>query len=134
MTAPADRELRALRIELLRARAEMERQLLLQQIDAIGGRTRAVRGIARALAGRRPSERALNLAATAIGLVRRQPWIVPTVAGIAVRALRIRALRWALLVGGAAAAAWWLIRGKPAGADAPADDANDPAAEASPPD
>jgi hypothetical protein len=109
MTAAAERELRELRIELLVTRAELERRQLLQQIDSIGGRTRGVRAVARALLPR-SVEPALRFASTAIGIVRRQAWIVPVVAGVAKRALEARAVRWLLLFGAAAATAWWFTR------------------------
>jgi hypothetical protein len=111
MTLPADQELGALRIELLQARAEVERFQLLQQLDFIGGRTRGVRGVASAVFGRRrPSNRVLNLAASAIGFARRQSWLLPAVASVAARLLRSRALRWLLFAGAAGAVLWWLAR------------------------
>jgi len=110
MTSAADQELGALRIELLQARAEVERMQLLQQLDSIGGRTRGVRGVASAIVGRhRLSNRALNLAAAAIGFARRQSWLLPAVASVSTRLLRSRALRW-LLFAGAAGATLWLAR------------------------
>lgn len=111
MTGLADRELRALRIELLIARAELERQQLLQGLDGIEGRTRGVRRLARALMPRKP-ERAMRLASTAIAIARRQAWIAPIVAGLARRALRVRAVRWVLLFGAVAATAWWFVRSR----------------------
>lgn len=111
MTSRADHELSALRIELLRARAEVERMQLLQQLDTIDGRTRAVRGVASAMFGRqRSSNRVLNFAATAIGFMRRQLWVLPAVGSVAARLLRIRSLRWLLLAGAAGATVWWLAR------------------------
>ena len=111
MTSPADRELGALRIELLRARAEVERMQLLQQLDSIDGRTRGVRGVASAVFGRhRPSNRVLNLAASAVGFARRQSWLLPAVASVSTRLLRSRALRWLLFAGAAGATLWWIAR------------------------
>jgi hypothetical protein len=117
MTAPAERELRELRIELLVTRAEFERQRLLQQINGIGGRTRGVRAIARALMPRKV-EPALRLVSTAIGIARRQAWMIPVAAGVAKRALKVRAVRWLLLFGAAAATAWWFARRSTASSDA----------------
>jgi len=122
MTLPADQELDALRIELLRARAEVERMQLLQQLDSIGGRTRGVRGVASAVLGRhRPSNRVLNLAAAAIGFARRQSWLLPAVASVSARLLRSRALRWLLFAGAAGATLWWLARPASATGDAVAE-------------
>jgi len=109
MTGPAESELRELRIELLVTRAEFERQQLLQQVDRIGGRTRGVRAVLRALMPRKV-EPALRLVNTAIGIARRQAWVIPVAAGVAKRALQVRALRWLLLFGAAAATAWWFAR------------------------
>ena len=112
MTSRADDELSALRIELLRTRAEVERMQLLQQLDAIDGRTRAVRGVASAMLGRqRASHHVLNVAATAIGFIRRQSWVLPALGSVVARLLRIRSLRWLLLAGAAGATLWWFARG-----------------------
>ena len=84
---------------------------LLQQLDSIDGRTRALRGVASAMFGRqRSSNRVLNFAATAIGFMRRQSWVLPAVGSVAARLLRIRSLRWLLLAGAAGATVWWLAR------------------------
>src|SRR4249920_2911422 len=126
MTLAADQELGALRIELLRARAAVERMQLLQQLDSIDGRTRGVRGVASAVFGRhRPSNRVLNLAASAIGFARRQSWLLPAVASVAARLLRIRALRWLLLAGAAGATLWWLAQRTSVPGEAAAEDAAD---------
>jgi len=137
MTSAADQELGALRIELLRARAAVERMQLVQQLDSIDGRTRAVRGVARVVLGqRRPSNRVPTLAATAIGFARRQSWLLPAVASVAARLLRIRALRWLLLAGAAGATVWWLAqrtsapRGRASAEDMSAENARDDISDA----
>ncbi len=110
MTA-ADRELQALKRELILARAATERAQLVLRFDQISGRTRGVRRVAHSLLGSGgPSGSMLRLAAAALGVARRRPWIIPAVASVSTRIVRSRALRWGLVAGAVAATAWWLSR------------------------
>jgi hypothetical protein len=107
----ADRELHALKRDLLLVRAAAERAQLAHQLDRIQGRTRGVRRAAGVLAGspKLAGTPLLGAAANAIRFVRSRPWIVPAVATGVSKLSRSRALRWALLAGAVATAAWWII-------------------------
>jgi hypothetical protein len=121
----ADRELLALKRDLLLVRAAAERAQLAHQLDRFQGRTRGVRRAAGILSGspRLAGTPLLGAAANAIGFARRQPWIVPAVVTGVSRLSRSRALRWALLAGVVVTAAWWISRTP--GFDAAAGSAND---------
>ena len=121
----ADRELIALKRELLLVRAAAERAQLAHQLDRIQGRTRGVRRAAGVLAGssRLAGAPLLGAAANAIRFARRQPWVVPAVVTGVSKLSRSRALRWTLLAGVVATAAWWITR-TPGPDDAP-DSASD---------
>jgi hypothetical protein len=108
----ADRELHALKRDLLLVRAAAERAQLAQHLDRIQGRTRGVRRVAGILAGspKLAGTPLLGAAANALRFARRQPWIVPAVATGVSKLSRSRALRWALLAGVVATAAWWVSR------------------------
>ncbi len=108
----AEREQRALRLELLRVRAAAERAELARRLDAIDARTRTGRAVASALLGgsRADARGLLGVAASALRIARRQPWIVPTVVGGVVRVARSRRLRWFLLAGAVVGALWWVRR------------------------
>lgn len=116
----ADRELRELRRELLLLRAAAERAALVESIDDL--QLRASKGLPGMLldqAGRSRSARILNLAARGIRLLRRQPWLIPSLVGGVARLARFRPLRWAALAALVAAGAWWL--GHRGGGDSSAD-------------
>ena len=121
----ADRELQALKRDLLLVRAASERAQLAHQLDRIQGRTRGVRRVAGILAGSPKLAGAplLGVAANALRFVRRQPWIVPAVATGVSKLSRSRPLRWALLAGVVVTAAWWISR--PPGPDDAPDSARD---------
>ena len=108
MTA-ADREMLALKRELMLARAATERAQLVLRFDQISGRTRGVRRVARTVLGSGGSSGSvLRLAAAAVGIARRRPWIIPAIASLSTRLVRSRALRWGLVAGAVAVGAWWL--------------------------
>jgi hypothetical protein len=125
----AEREQRALRLELLRVRAAAERAELTRRLDTIDARTRTGRAMASALLGgsRADARGLLGVAASALRIVRRQPWIVPTVVGGMLRVARSRRLRWVLLAGAVVGALWWIRRTHSA-AEAPEDTAEEAAA------
>ncbi len=103
--ARADAEQRALRQELLLLRAAVERAALADQLGQL--ESRASHGLPGLLfAGADGARRSglLRFATSTYRVVRAQPWLVPTVAGIA----RSRALRWLVVAGAVAAAAWWI--------------------------
>jgi hypothetical protein len=104
----AEQELRALRREMLLARAAAERASLADQLDALETRTNS--GVAGLLIGgaRRARESGwIRVAASAVRIARSQPWLVPAVVGGVARVARSRALRWVVLAGVVAAAVWW---------------------------
>lgn len=129
----ADRELQALRRDLLLVRAAAERAQLAHQLDRIQGRTRGVRRVAGVLAGSRrlAGTPLLGAAANALRFARRQPWVVPAVVTGVSKLSRSRALRWALLAGVVVTAAWWISRTPDPGAAA-GDDDGSPQANDSP--
>ncbi len=103
--ARADAEQRALRQQLLLVRAAAERSALADQLDRL--ESRSSHGLPGLLFGGADGARRsglLRFATSTYRIVRAQPWLVPTVAGIA----RSRALRWLVLAGAVAAAAWWI--------------------------
>jgi hypothetical protein len=110
--AAADRELRALRRELLLARAAAQRAQLAHQLDQLQGRTQGVRRVAGSVLGSRylPGAPLLIAAANALRFARRQPWVVPAIVTGATKLSRARTLRWVVLAGVVAAAAWWIRR------------------------
>jgi hypothetical protein len=114
----ADRELHALKRELLLVRAAAERAQLAQQLDRFQGRTRGVRRVASVLAGSPQSAGTplLGAAANALRFARRQPWVVPAVVSGISNFSRSRTLRWALLAGVVVTAAWWISRMRDSGA------------------
>ena len=114
-----------MRRELLLVRAAAERAQLAHQLDRILGRTRGVRRAAGVLAGssRLAGAPLLGAAANAIRFARRRPWVVPAVVTGVSKLYRLRALRWVLLAGVVATAAWWISRTP--GVDAASGDEND---------
>jgi hypothetical protein len=119
----ADHQQRALRRELLLVRAAAEREALAERLDTL--ETRASSGLAGLLFGGASGARwsgPLGLAASALRVARRQPWLVPAVAGVAVRLARSRALRWAAFAAVIAGVVWWATRGSSGDAAAAADD------------
>jgi len=119
--AAADRELRALKRDLLLARAAVQRAQLSHQLERLQGRTHGVRSMAGSVLGSRflPSAPLLIAAANALRFVRRQPWVIPTMVTGATKLGRTRILRWVVLAGVVAAAAWWLRQARQATAAAP---------------
>jgi hypothetical protein len=106
--ARADAEQRALRQQLLLVRAAAERIALADELGRL--ESRASHGLPGLLfAGADGARRSglLRFAISTYRIVRAQPWLVPTVAGIA----RSRPLRWLVLAGAVAAAAWWIRNG-----------------------
>ncbi|MBS1135324.1 MAG: hypothetical protein H6R02_2465 [Burkholderiaceae bacterium] len=103
--ARADAEQRALRQELLLVRAAVERAALADQLGRLESRSsHGLPGLLFAGADGARRSGLLRFATSTYRVVRSQPWLVPTVAGIA----RSRALRWLVLAGAVAAAAWWI--------------------------
>jgi hypothetical protein len=108
--ARAEREHRALRRELLLARAGAERAMLADQFETLEMRSRS--GVAGLLIGgarRAASSGWLGTAASVLRIARAQPWVVPVVVGGVARLARSRTLRW-LVVAGAVAAVVWCVR------------------------
>jgi hypothetical protein len=119
--ARADVEQRALRRELLIARAAAERAVLAERLDVLELRSRS--GLPGALlrgAGGARRSGLLGVAATGIRLARSQPWLLPAIAGGALRLARLRTLRWVAVAAVVAAAFWWVRR--QSGADASTDE------------
>lgn len=103
--ARADVEQRALRQELLLVRAAAERVALADQLDRLESRSsRGLPGLLFAGADGARRSGLLRFATSTYRVVRSQPWLVPAVAGIA----RSRTVRWVVLAGAVAAAAWWI--------------------------
>ena len=129
----ADRELHALKRDLLLVRAAAERAQLAHQLDRIQGRTRGVRRAAGVLAGspKLAGTPLLGAAANALRFARRQPWVVPAVVTGVSKLSRSRTLRWALLAGVVVTAAWWISRTPGPGAAA-ADENDSPRANDGP--
>lgn len=102
---PVDAEQRALRQELLLVRSAAERAALADALERFEARSsHGLSGLLFAGAGSARRSGLLRFATATYRIVRAQPWLVPTVAGIA----RSRALRWLVLAGAVAAAAWWI--------------------------
>lgn len=104
----AELEQRALRRELLLARAAAERVALVDQLDAVATRTR--RGLPGLLirgAGSAQRSGWLRFAGSALRVVRSQAWLLPAVWGVASRLARSRPLRWIALAG-VIGGVWWL--------------------------
>lgn len=109
----AERELRSLRVQLLLARAAAERAQIALQLEQFDGRTRATRqfvGGAIHGAQRVQGSTLFAAAAAALRLVRRQPWLVPTIVAGTSKLARSRSLRWMALAGVVAAGVWWVRR------------------------
>lgn len=107
--ARAERGHRALRRELLLARAAAERAMLADQLETLETRSRT--GVAGLLIGgarRATSSGWLGTAASAVRIARAQPWLVPVVVGGAAKLARSRALRWLVVAGAVAAVVWWI--------------------------
>ena len=107
--ARAEREHRALRRELLLARAAAERALLADQLETLETRSRT--GVAGLLIGgarRAASSGWLGTAASAVRLARAQPWLIPVVVSGGGRLARSRTLRWLVVAGAVAAVVWWM--------------------------
>jgi hypothetical protein len=107
--AQAEREHRALRRELLLARAAAERVMLADQLDTLETRSRT--GVAGLLIGgarRARSSGWLGTAASAVRVARAQPWVVPAVVGGVLKLARSRKLRWLVVAGAVAAVVWWI--------------------------
>ena len=101
----ADAEQRALRQELLLVRSAAERAALADELERFEARSsHGLPGLLFAGAGSARRSGLLRFATSTYRIVRAQPWLVPTVAGI----VRSRALRWLVLAGAVAAAAWWV--------------------------
>lgn len=112
--ARAEREHRALRRELLLARAAAERAMLADQLETLEMRSRT--GVAGLLIGgarRATSSGWLGTAASAVRIARAQPWVVPVVVGGVARLARSRALRWLVVAGAVAAVVWWIRNSHP---------------------
>lgn len=103
---------RALRRELLIARAAAERAALAAQLDGFDFRTRRLQTVAQLAAGGlgwMPASQPLAAAASALRYLRERPWLVSTGIAVAGRFARSRALRWvaaAAVIG----AGIWIVR------------------------
>ena len=107
----AEVEQRALQRELLLVRAAVERAALEDRLDALENRSnRGVTGLLFRGAGSARRSGLLALATSAVRVARAQPWLIPAVAGGAVRLARSHVLRWVVLAGVVAGAVWWLRR------------------------
>lgn len=107
--ARAEREHRALRRELLLARAAAERAMLADQLETLETHSRT--GVAGLLIGgarRATASGWLRTAASAVRIARAQPWVVPVVVGGVAKLARSRALRWLAVAGAVAAVVWWI--------------------------
>lgn len=88
---------RALRRELLIARAAAERAALGAQLDRFDFRTRRLQGVAQLAAGGlgwMPASGPLATAASALRYLRKRPWLVSTGIALASRFAKSRTLRW----------------------------------------
>lgn len=86
-------------------RAAAERNALADQLGRLESRSgRGLPGLLFAGADGARRSGLLRFATSTYRIVRAQPWLVPTVASI----VRSRAVRWLVLAGTVAAAAWWL--------------------------
>jgi hypothetical protein len=111
---PADQ--RALQRDLLLARATAERAALRDQLAGLRARTRSPRGVAGLLfSGARAAHRSGALP-LALGVARRQPWLLASLFGAGLKLVRVRAVRWLLVAGAVGAAAWWLLQDETAAA------------------
>jgi hypothetical protein len=107
---------------LLLARAAAERAQLVHQIGLVTGGKQGARAVAARLLRSALSLRRnewLGALIRLLRLVRRQPWIVPTFAAGVVRLRRAHVLRWLIVVGAIAGAAWWLRHRVRSAADRP---------------
>jgi hypothetical protein len=88
---------RAVKRELLIARAAAERAALAGQLDGFDFRTRKLQSVAQLAAGGlgwMPASPPLATAASALRYVRERPWLVSTGIAVASRLAKSRALRW----------------------------------------
>ncbi|MBM4181141.1 MAG: hypothetical protein FJ209_06275 [Betaproteobacteria bacterium] len=109
--ARGGRDQRALRRDLLLARAAAERIILADRVDALRGLARqGLPGILLGASSRGERPQLLKVAAGLWRLFRQRPWLASTLAGGAVRLLRTRWTRRATLAGLAAAGLWWWLR------------------------
>lgn len=113
----AAREQRALRRDLLRARAAAERLALAGDLQSLHALAR--RGLPGVLLGAARTDETARLPGLIAGVwhfLRRRPWLVSSLAGAGVRLLRARPARRALLAGLALGgiAWWWHRRREPA--------------------
>ncbi len=125
--AQAEREQRALRRDLLQARAAAERLALADRLEAL--RALAHQGLPGLLLGPRSHgdrPQLLKLAAWMWRFLRDRPWLASTLAGGAARLLRARWTRRAALATLAAAGLWWWYRQSTAPTSSPPDKAPPP--------
>lgn len=106
----AERELHALKREMLLARAAAERAALAHQLDTLEARSHS--GVAGLILGGAQRARAsgwLDVATSAVRIARSRPWLLPAVVGGITRLTRSRTLlRYMALAGAVAVAVWWL--------------------------
>jgi len=105
-----DPALRAMRRELLVARAAFEREELLQHMDTLRGRLRPARIVANAAHSgmqRLREARFAGVGSAALRVLARNPWLI---ASLLATLRRGRVLRLGLLGVAAAGAAWWWTR------------------------
>lgn len=101
----------AVRIELLRTRAALERMELGEHMSNLTARSALARGIATGLLSRASTMREVVgriSGGTGIGARLARAAAVPVFAAIARGAARSRAVRYAVLAAAAAGAAWWI--------------------------
>ena len=117
----AERELRSLKLQLLLARAAAERAQIALQLEQLDGRTRVTRHIVGSAvhgAQRLQGSTFFSIAATALRLARRQPWLVPAIVAGTSKLARSRSLQWMALAAVVAAGVWWVRRSRTYRSDA----------------
>lgn len=107
---PTDARLRAMRRELLIARATLEREELLQHMEVLRGRSRPARIVAHAASRgiqRLRDARHAGAGGAALRIVMRNPWLIASLLSVLRKG---RVLRLGLLAAAVGGAAWWWSR------------------------
>jgi hypothetical protein len=117
---------RALRRELLIARAAAERAALGQQLDQFGFRTQGIQGVARLAAdglGWARTAAPLAAAGSTVRYLRERPWLLSSGVALATRLARSRTFRWIAAAAVVGVAVWIFRRALTAGGEPEADTA-----------